>query len=77
MEPHKRHKELRLFVTQEMLPTRLLCPWNFPGKNIGAGCRFLLQGILPTQGSSLSLLYLLHWQAGSLPLHHPASHGLF
>ena len=24
-------------------PTRLLCPWNFPGKNIGVGCHFLLQ----------------------------------
>ena len=22
--------------------TRLLCPWNFPGKNIGVGCHFLL-----------------------------------
>ena len=25
-------------------------------------------GDLPTQGSNLSLLHLLHWQAGSLPL---------
>ena len=24
-------------------PTRLLCPWDFPGKNTGVGCRFLLQ----------------------------------
>ena len=31
-------------------PTRLLCPWNFPGKNTGARCHFLLQGIFPTQG---------------------------
>ena len=23
-------------------PTRLLCPWNFPGKNTGVGCHFLL-----------------------------------
>ena len=28
-----------------MSPTRLLCPWDFPGKNTGVGCRFLLQGI--------------------------------
>ena len=28
---------------------------------------FLLQGILPTQGSNLRLLHLLHWQADSLP----------
>ena len=25
-------------------PFRLLCPWDFPGKNTGAGCHFLLQG---------------------------------
>ena len=24
-------------------PTRLLCPWNSPGKNSGVGCHFLLQ----------------------------------
>ena len=24
-------------------PTKLLCPWNFPGKNTGVGCHFLLQ----------------------------------
>ena len=28
-------------------PARFLCPWNFPGKNTGAGCHFRLQGILP------------------------------
>ena len=27
-----------------MDPARLLCPWDFPGKNIGMGCHFLLQG---------------------------------
>ena len=31
-------------------PTRLLCPWNFSGKNTGVGCCFLLQGIFLTQG---------------------------
>ena len=25
-------------------PARLLCPWDFPGKNTAAGCHFLLQG---------------------------------
>ena len=30
--------------------TRLLCPWNSPGKNTGMGCHVLLQGIFPTQG---------------------------
>ena len=27
--------------------TRILCPWNFPGKNTGVGCHFLFQGIFP------------------------------
>ena len=31
-------------------PTRLLCPCNFPSKNTGVDCHFLLQGIFPTQG---------------------------
>ena len=26
-----------------LYPTRLLCPWNSPGKNTGVGCHFLLQ----------------------------------
>ena len=39
-----------------LLPTRLLCPWGSPGKNSGAGCHFLFQGIFPTQGSNLRLL---------------------
>ena len=41
---------------------RLLCPWNFPGKNTGMGLHFLLQGIFPTRGSNLSLLQLQHRQ---------------
>ena len=49
-------------------PTRLLCPWDFPGVNTGVGCHFLVQGIFLTQGSDLCLLCLLHWQADFLPL---------
>jgi len=33
----------------------------------------LLQGIFLTQGLNPHLLYLLHWQAGSLPLSHLGS----
>ena len=36
-------------------PSRLLCPWHSPGKNIGVGCHSLLQGILLTQGSKQRL----------------------
>ena len=31
--------------------TRLLCPWDSPGKNTGVGCHALPQGIFLTQGS--------------------------
>ena len=41
-------------------PTRLLCPWNTPGKNAGVGCHALLQGIFPTNGSNPGLLHC--WQ---------------
>ena len=54
-------------------PVRILCPGNFPGKNPGVGCHFLLQGIFPTQGSNPHLLCVLHWQADSLPLSHLGS----
>ena len=43
---------------------------DFPNKNTGVGCHFLLQGIFPTQRLNPHLLCLLHWQAESLPLHH-------
>ena len=38
-------------------PTRLLCPWNFSGKNTGLGDNSLLQGIFPTHGFNLGLLH--------------------
>ena len=38
------------------------------GKNTEAGCHFLLLEIFLTQGSNPHLLYLLHWEADSLPL---------
>ena len=36
------------------------------GKKTGMGCHALLQESFPGQGSNPHLLYLLHWQAGSL-----------
>ena len=38
-------------------PTRLLCPWDSPGKKTRVGCHALLQGIFPTQGSNPGLLH--------------------
>ena len=50
--------------SRRLWPTRLLSPWDFPGKNTGVGCHSLLQGIFLTQGLNLGLQHL---QAHSLP----------
>ena len=42
-------------------PFRLLCPWDFPGKNTGVACHFLLQGIFPAQGSSPPVFCMGRW----------------
>ena len=34
-------------MTSWTAATRLLYPWDFPGKNTGVGCHSLLQGDLP------------------------------
>ena len=54
-------------------PARLLHSWDFPGKNTGVGCHFLLQGSFPTQGLSSGLLHLLP-QAGGLFTTKPGRH---
>ena len=58
---------LTFLELHRLQPARLLCPWGFPGKNIGEGCHFLLQGIFPTQGLNT---HLLLWQADSSPQSH-------
>ena len=47
--------------------SRLLRPWDSPGKDIGVGYHALLQGLILAQGSNP---HLLHWQVDSLPLSH-------
>ena len=37
--------------------TRILWPWDFPGKNTGVGSHSLLQGIFLTHGSNVCLLH--------------------
>ena len=56
------------FWSHGLWPARLLCPWNFSGKNTGAGSHFLLQEAFLTQRSNLHLLQLLPWKADSLLL---------
>ena len=59
-----RFSRVRLFETvyYGLQLSRVLCPWDSPGKNTGVGCHAFLQE------SNLCLLCLLHWQVGSLPL---------
>ena len=46
---------VRLFLTHELLLARLLLLWDFPGKNTGLCCHFLLEVIFPkTLGESNS-----------------------
>ena len=54
-------------------PTRLLSPWNSPGKNTGVGCHVLLQGNFPTQWLNTYLLHLLHCRQILYPLSHLGS----
>ena len=65
---------LTLCESMDCYSIRLLCPWDFPGKNTGVSCHFPLQGIFPTQGLNPCLLCLLHWQADSLLLSHLGRH---
>ena len=65
---------------QGLYPTRLLCPWDFPGKNNGVGCHSLLQGIFLTQGLNPACLhcrqihYCLSHQGPQLYLKHQFSY---
>ena len=50
---------------QGLQRARLLCPWNFPGKDTRVICHSLLQGIFSTQRSThvscTSMWILSHW----------------
>ena len=58
------------FATTWTVFYQALRSMEFTGRNTGVDCHFLLQGILPTQGSGSRLLCLLRWQADALPLFH-------
>ena len=69
--PVKSLSRVQLSVTPKTVVC-LLHPWDFPGKNTGVGCHFLLQGIFQTQEPRYPTL-----QMDSLPLSHqgrPDSH---
>ena len=52
-------------VSNSLQPHGLSCPWDFPGKNTGVGCHFLLQENIVDSGIEPESPVL---QADSLPL---------
>ena len=71
---------IHMLFSRSVVSDSFVTPWTvvhqaplsmeFPGKNTGMHCYFLLQGIFPSQGSNLRLL---HWQVDSVPLSHQGS----
>ena len=52
-------------------PTRLLCPWDCPGKNTGVGCHFFLQCMhvcMPSPFSCVRLCVTIWTAAHQAPL---------
>ena len=47
-----------LLQPRGLQPTKLFYPWDFPGKNTGVGCHFLLQGIFQIGKLPLALKHL-------------------
>ena len=66
-----------LLVTLWTIVRQAPLSMGFSRQEYWSGLPFLLQGIFPTQRSNPSLLGLLDWQAGSLPLAPPRKHKIF
>ena len=65
---------VRLFMIPWSIAHQVPLSMGFPRQEYWNGLPyFLLQGIFLTHGSNLCFLYLLHWQADSLPLSHLGS----
>ena len=58
---------VRFFATPWTVAQQASLSMGFPRQEYWGGCRFLLQGIFPTQGSNM------HLQTDSLPLCHLGS----
>ena len=56
----------RFLATHGLQPTRLLCPWDFPGKSTGVGCHcpskcLKLFKVKKTQGEHLGNFWFICW----------------
>ena len=58
-------------------PTRLPCPWDCPGKNIGVGCHFLLQCMKVKSESEVAQLCLTLSEPTDYSLPGSSVHGIF
>ena len=65
MQPHRRQ------------PTRLPRPWDFPGKNTGVGCHFLLQCMKVKSESEVAQLCPTLWDPMDCSLPGSSIHGIF
>ena len=65
VQPHRRQ------------PTRLLCPWDSPGKNTGVGCHFLLQCMKVKSESEVAQLCLTLSDPMDCSLPGSSAHGIF
>ena len=65
VQPHRRQ------------PTRLLCPWDSPGKNTGVGCHFLLQCMKLKSESEVSQSSLTLSDTKDCSLPGSSVHGIF
>ena len=73
MSEVKSLSRVRLFATPWIAAHRLLCPWDFPGKNTGVGCHCLLQGIFLIRESNPGLPHRGQAQADALTSEPPGS----
>ena len=58
-------------------PTRLLCPWDSPGKNTGVGCHFLLQCMKVKRESEVAQLCPTLSNPMDCSLPGSSAHGIF
>ena len=61
---------VQLGVTYGLQPTRLLCPWDSPGKSTGVGYHALLQEISQSR-NWIYISCVSYFAAGSLPIEPP------
>ena len=60
---------VQLLATHGLQPTRLLHPWDFPGKSTGVGCHCLLRFPLHSPAKNFSLLQTLTFSLFDFTVH--------